>query len=315
MTPSEPPARDDRDLAHRIRAVGEHAHDRVTALVVGGAAPVFRRHHDLPLGAEDDPLERVGEIGLVHLVMVTARGEQRRLVHEVREIGSDHSRRRRRDPAEVDVGRERDVPRMHLEDLLPACTVGRLHRDAAVEPAGPEQRLVEHVGTVGRADHDHACRRVEAVHLGEDLVQRLLALVVAAAEAGDTGRARASDRVELVDEHDRRRRLLRLREQIAHTGRADSDDRLDELRRGHGEERRVRLARHGAGQQRLPRPRRPRQQHSVRDVAAEPDVLVRLAQEVDHLRQLRLRLVDAGHVREGHLVARRLVPARPRAAE
>jgi hypothetical protein len=51
-----------------------------------------------------------------------------------------------------------------------------------------KQRLVESIGSVGRADDDHAGGRVEPVHLGQDLIQRLLALVVAAAEAGDTGR-------------------------------------------------------------------------------------------------------------------------------
>ena len=55
--------------------------------------------------------------------------------------------------------------------------------------------------------------RVEAVHLDEQLVQRLLAFVVTAAEPGA---AVATDRVDLVDEHDRRRRVLRL----LRTGRA-----------------------------------------------------------------------------------------------
>ena len=50
--------------------VGEHADDRVAALVVGGPAPVLRAHHHLPLGAEHDPLERVGEVGLVDALVV-----------------------------------------------------------------------------------------------------------------------------------------------------------------------------------------------------------------------------------------------------
>jgi hypothetical protein len=48
---------------------------------------------------------------------------------------------------------------------------------------------------------------LEAVHLGEDLVERLLALVVA---AGDARAALPADGVDLVDEDDARRRLLRL---------------------------------------------------------------------------------------------------------
>jgi hypothetical protein len=43
--------------------------------VVRGAPPVLVRHHHLALGAEDDLLERVGEVGLLDLLMVAARGE------------------------------------------------------------------------------------------------------------------------------------------------------------------------------------------------------------------------------------------------
>ena len=66
------PARDDRDLAHRVGALGEHADDRVAGLVVGGAAAVLLAHHHLALGAEHDPLERVGEVRLLDLLV--ARG-------------------------------------------------------------------------------------------------------------------------------------------------------------------------------------------------------------------------------------------------
>ena len=40
-----------------------------------------------------------------------------------------------------------------------------------------------------------------------------------------------------------------------------------------------------------------------------------MTQEVDHLGQLRFRLLDAGDVGEGDSVAGRLIPARTRAAE
>ena len=55
---------------------------------------------------------------------------------------------------------------------------------------------------VARQD-DQPAAGVEAVHLDQQLVERLLALVVALADAGA---ALAPDGVELVDEHDRRRR-------------------------------------------------------------------------------------------------------------
>ena len=145
---------------------------------------------------------------------------------------------------------------MDLEDLQPTGAVGRLHRDPAVEPPGAEQRRVEDLGPVGRAEHDDRLGRLEPVHLGQDLVERLLALVVGARDLGRS-LARAADRVELVDEDDRRRGLLGLGEQVADARRADADDRLDELRGGDREERGVRLAGDRPRQQRLAGSRRP----------------------------------------------------------
>ena len=179
---------------------------------------------------------------------------------------------------------------------------------------GPQQGRVEDLGPVGRAEHDDRLRRLEAVHLGQDLVERLLALVVG---AGDAGRplAGAADRVELVDEDDRRRGLLGLGEQVADARGADADDRLDELRRRDREERRVRLAGDRAREQRLAGAGRPVEQHAVRDPRAEAHVPVGRLQEVDDLGQLGLRLVDPGDVVERDPDRRRIDPARLRAPE
>jgi hypothetical protein len=164
---------------------------------------------------------------------------------------------------------------------------------------GTQERGVQHFGPVGGGEDDHRRVGLEAVHLREDLVQRLLALVVGArAEARPAG-ARAADRVELVDEDDRGRGLLGLLEQVAHAGGADADDRLDELRRRGGEEGDVGLAGHGARQQRLARARLAREQHAARDPAAEALVAVRVLEEVHDLQQFLLGLVDAGDVLEG----------------
>ena len=115
---------------------------------------------------------------------------------------------------------------MDSEDALAALHVGTVDDDAPVEPAGPQQRRVEHVGPVGGSHQDHAFVRLEPVHLDQQLVERLLALVVAAAEARAP---MASDRVNLVDEYDAGRVLLALFEQVAHAARADAYEHLDEV--------------------------------------------------------------------------------------
>ncbi len=128
---------------------------------------------------------------------------------------------------EVDVGRQRRALGVDAEDLLAAAHVGARHGDAAVEAAGAQDGRVEHVGTVGRRDDDDAFVRLEAVHLDEELVERLLALVVSAAEACA---AVTADGVDLVDEDDARRVLLPLLEEVAHAAGADADEHLDEVR-------------------------------------------------------------------------------------
>ena len=124
-------------------------------------------------------------------------------------------------------------------------------------------------------------RRVEAVHLDQQLVQRLLLLVVAA-QAGK-GAARAAQRVELVDEDDGRRLGARLLEQVAHPRRAHADEHLDELAARDGEERHAGLARHRPGQQRLAGAGRADQQHALGHVRAQPAVLLRVLEEIDDL--------------------------------
>ena len=183
-----------------------------------------------------------------------------------------------------------------LQDLLAADDVGTRHHHLAVEAARTQQRRIEHVGTVGRGDQDDAFVGLEAVHLDQQLVQRLLALVVAAAEAGA---AMAADGVDLVDEDDAGRVLLRLLEHVAHAGGADADEHLDEVGAGDREERHLGLAGDGAREQRLAGARRADQQHAARDAPAELLELLRVAQELDDLLQILLGLVDAGDVVEG----------------
>ena len=187
------------------------------------------------------------------------------------------------------------------EDAFAALHVGTVDDDAAIEAAGTEQRRIEHVGPVGRRDEDDAFVRLEAVHLDEQLVQRLLALVVAAAEAGA---AMAADRVDLVDEHDAGRVLLALLEEVAHARRADADEHLDEVRAADREERHVRFAGDRAREQRLAGSRRAHQQHALGNASAELLELLRLLEELDDFLQLLLRLVDAGDVLERDLLLR-----------
>ena len=252
----------------------------MTRLVVRDDAPFLVVHHPLLLEAGDDAVDRLVEVLHLDGGLVLAGGEQRGFVHQVGEVGAGESRRARRDHLQVDTPGDLDVLDVDAQDVFAAANVGLVDQHLAVEAAGAEQGRVEHFGTVRRAHDDDALARVEAVHLGEQLVERLLALFVAAHRRLD---ADLAERVELVDEDDAGRLGVRLREQVAHARRADADEHLHELGAAEAEERHLRFAGDGARQQRLAGAGRPDEQHALRNAAADARVLLRRLQELDDL--------------------------------
>ena len=133
--------------------------------------------------------------------------------------------------------------------------------------------------------------------------------------AADAVAAMPADRVDFVDENNAGRGFLPLLEHVAHAGRADADEHLDEIRAADREERHVRFAGDGAREQRLARSRRADEQHAFRNAAAELLKFFRVAQKLDELLHFILRFLDAGHVLERDLVLVAREHARLRFAE
>ncbi len=190
---------------------------------------------------------------------------------------------------------ELHLGRVDLKDLLASADVGPVDRDVAVEPSGPQQRRIERFGPVRGRHHDHAAVRAEAVHLDQQRVERLLALVVSADHAAAAGLAQG---VQLVDEDDAGGLGLGLLEHVADPRGADADEHLDEVRAGEAKEGDARLAGDRLGQQRLARARRADQQHALGNPPAEKLILFGRAEKIDDFAQFVDRLVDAGHVAE-----------------
>ena len=282
-----------------VRVLEVVADERVPHLVVGGdLALLLGEEAGLLLRPGDHAHDPFLELVLLDHLLAVAGGEESRLVDQVREVGAREAGGAGGERVEVDLARERLAARVHLEDLAAAEAIRAVDHDLAVEAAGTEQRGIEDVGAVRGGDEDDVVLHLEAVHLDEELVQRLLALVVAAAE---TGAAVAADGVDLVHEDDAGRRLLRLLEEVAHARGADADEHLDEVGAGDREERDARLAGDRAREQRLAGAGRPVQEHALRDPRAERLELLRVLEELLDLVQLLDRLVRAGDVLERDL--------------
>jgi hypothetical protein len=228
--------------------------------------------------------------------VVAAGGEQGGFVHEVLQVGADHAGRTRGEGLERHRRVEGHAPGVHGQDLATAGLIGGVDHDVAVESPGAQQGRVEDLGPVGGGQHHHPLVPGEPVHLGEDLVEGLLALVVAA-EGGGAAPG-AADGIELVDEHDGGGGLLGLVEEVAHPAGPQAHDHLDELGGRDREEGHLGLAGDRLGQQGLAGARGAGEQHAAGDLGAEAPVALGVPEEVHDLGHLVADLVDAGHVGE-----------------
>ncbi len=155
---------------------------------------------------------------------------------------------------------------MHIENLNPPDLVRSIDEHLTVETAGTQQRRVEDFRSVGGGQQDQPAGGIETVHFHQQLVERLLLLVMPAGQW--SGAAGAAEGVQFVDKDDRWRLGPRLFEEIAHPRGTDADEHLDELGTGNGEERHLRLASDGACQQRLAGAGRADQQHTLGHASA-----------------------------------------------
>ena len=182
---------------------------------------------------------------------------------------------------------------MHAQDLLAAGEIRVGHGDLSVETARAQQRWIQDVWTVGGCHENHALAVTESIHLHQQLVQGLLALVVTAAHAGAT---LATDCVDLIHEDDAGRVFLGLLEQVAHAGGTHAHEHLHEVRAGDGVERHASLTSYGAGQQSLTGTGRTVEQHTAGDLRAQFFISLRVGEEIADLVQLFHCLIGTGHV-------------------
>ena len=54
---------------------------------------------------------------------------------------------------------------MNFEYGFTLVQIGKLHMDLAVETAGPQKGLVQHISTVGGSQDDHPAVAAEPIHL------------------------------------------------------------------------------------------------------------------------------------------------------
>ena len=257
----------------------------------------FRRRRVALGPAEAHLVAGLFEVVLLDEFLVVHGGEDGGLVDDGGQVGAAEHRGAAGDPLKVDVRAELHLAGVDFEDFHAALDVGQRDVDLAVEPARAREGGIEHVDAVGGGDDDDLVVGLEAVHLDEDGVEGLLALVVPA--GGEPAAAATADGVDFIQEDDAGRVVLGLLEEVADAGGAHADEHLHEVRAGDGEEGHVGLAGDGLGQQGLAAPGSPTSSTPRGDAPAQALEFLGVLEELDDLHDFFLGLVDAGDVGEG----------------
>ena len=193
-------------------------------------------------------------------------GQQSRLVCEIFKVRAGKSGCRSRNRLEIHVRANRLVFRVYAQNCLASLDIGIANGNLAVKASRTQQRRIEDIAAVCRSNDNDAAVGAKAIHFDKQLIERLFALIVAAAESRA---AMTPNGVDFIDKDNRRRIFLRLLEQVAHTRCADADKHLHKIRTGNGEKRHASLSRHSLGQKRLTCSGRSHQQHALGDARAQ----------------------------------------------
>src|SRR6478752_7536221 len=189
----------DRHLANRIGIRREMRDQRVAGLMVRNDAALLKIHQTATGSAEQNLIKRVFKVCRGNLLLVVSRGDQRRLIDQIRKIGASEAGGRAGHDAQVEPLGDWQPARVDGENRLAPLLVWEADRHLTVKPARTEQRGIEHVRTVRRRHDDDFHIRIKTIHLDEELIERLLALIIRSAE---TGEPLTANSIKLVNEDD-----------------------------------------------------------------------------------------------------------------
>ena len=261
----------------------EHpAHCGVARLVkCNGPLLPFGDELVLFLQAAHDAVYGIQEILFAHLACIASCRNQGRFVANVGDVSAAETRGL--------TGKEVDINRVvflqwaqvHIKNGFPLLEVRHVHINLAIESAGTHQSAVQNIGPVRGRKDDHTTVGAKTIHLGQQLIQRVFALVVGShARVFATG---AANGIDLIDKDDARTLVLGLLEQVPDAACAYTHKHLHEIRATERKEWHLRLPRHSFGHQGFACARRPHEQSALGNLGAKVRVFVGILEELHNL--------------------------------
>ncbi|EKD52410.1 MAG: hypothetical protein ACD_62C00034G0002 [uncultured bacterium] len=220
--------------------------ERMTSFMISNNFLFFiADQHATPLNAHENLVFGHFEIVSGHRFLIQSGRVQGRLVHEIFEIGPAETGSPSRDGQEIDVFVQRHFAGMNLEDRFAPQQIGSRHHNAAIETTWPEQSGIQHVGPVGGRNDDHPFVGFKTIHLDQQLIEGLLALIVTTTQ---TGTAVTTDSVDLIHKNDTGGIFFALFKEVSHARSPHPHKHLNKIGARDGIKRNTGLTRNRPGQ-------------------------------------------------------------------
>ena len=163
---------------------------------------------------------------------------------------------------------------MDFKDCTTLVYLRQINMNLTVKASCTQKCLVKNISTVGSGKDDDTTIGTKTVHLGKQLVEGILALIVATCYVIAT--TSTTYGIYLVDEDNARTLLLGLTKKVANTTGTDTNEHFHKIRTAHREERHISLTCHSLGKEGLTCTWRPYEQSTLGYLATQLGVFGRI---------------------------------------
>ena len=204
-------------------------HRSVSSLVVGDSLLLLWRNYLIfALQATDNSIYRREEILLTYKILIVARSNKSRLVADICDIRTRKSWSLLCKKLSIQILIQLQLAKMHLKNLLALVQLWQAHLNLAIKTTCTHQRLIQNIGTICCSQDNHTCIGLETVHLGKQLIESILSLVITRESC--ILATRTAYRINLIDKDDAWSLLLCLVKQISNTRSTHAHKHLHKVR-------------------------------------------------------------------------------------
>ena len=137
------------------------------------------------------------------------------------------------------------ILRMNLQDLHTSLQVRLIYDNSTVKTSRTKKRLIQNLRTVRSTQYQNTLRSIETIHLRQQLVQRLLTLLITSTVFTVTA---SPNGINFIDKNNTWCILGCFLKQISYTGSSDTDIQFNKVRSGKREERHLGFSGYCLGQ-------------------------------------------------------------------